>query len=139
MQGIHRLLCKLGQARRVAHRDALRLPTSRPRTTPSNAASMVARSAPCRTWSAPPRAPRARLNASMISDLPLPVSPVRRLRPGPKRTVDSATRARSRTFNSFSMGLLLGDQRSAPSQLVGQPLIEALRRAEPNHLQALRV
>ncbi len=24
MQGIHRLLCKLGQARRVAHRDALR-------------------------------------------------------------------------------------------------------------------
>src|SRR5882672_7395790 len=74
----------------------------------------------------------------MINDLPLPVSPVSRLSPGPKRTADSATSARSRTFNSLSK-LFLGDQWPAPAQLVGQVLIEALRRAEPDHLQALRV
>src|SRR2546423_10784048 len=74
----------------------------------------------------------------MISDLPLPVSPVSRFNPGPKRTVDSATRARSRTLSSLSTRdhLLLGDQGPSPPQLVGQPCVEALRRAEPHDLQA---
>src|SRR6266699_3415417 len=30
------------------------------------------------------------------------------------------------------------DQRPAPTQLLGQPLVEALRRAEPHHLQTPR-
>jgi len=55
-----------------------------------------------RTWSAPPLAPSVRLNASTMSDLPLPVSPVSRLRPDPKRTRQSVTSARSRTRSSFS-------------------------------------
>src|SRR5436309_8235413 len=116
-----------------------RLPISRWRTTESKAASTVARAAPCLTWSAPPREPRARLRASMRSDLPLPVSPVRRLSPGPNRTAASATRARSRTFSSLSIALLLANQGPAPPQLVAQPLVEALRRAEPNDLQPLRM
>src|SRR5690348_7848289 len=74
----------------------------------------------------------------MISDLPLPVSPVSRLSPGPNLTLDSATRARSRTLSSLSK-LLLGDQRAAPTKLVGEPLIEGFRRAQANDLEALRV
>src|SRR5438477_6929862 len=99
---------------------------------------MLARSAPCRTWSAPPRAPSARLSASMISDLPLPVSPVSRFRPGPNLTLDSATRARSRTLSSFSK-LLFGNQGPAPTQLVCEPEVKALGRAEPDDLEALRM
>src|SRR6202165_4309260 len=107
----------------------------------SNTPSTVARSAPCRTWSAPPRAPSVRLSASTISDFPLPVSPVRRLRPGPKCTRDSATSARSRTLSSFSMGgrgcprSLVGDEWPAPAKLVAQPAVELLGRAETNHLE----
>src|SRR5205809_1037835 len=128
-----------GVAARPSMRAVERLPISRWRTTESNVASTVARTAPCLTWSAPPREPRARLRASMMSDLPLPVSPVRRLSPGPNRTAASATRARSRTFSSLSIALLLRNQGPAPPQLVAQPLVEALRRAEPNDLQPLRV
>src|SRR4029077_18696993 len=91
------------------------------------------------TWSAPPRAPSVSPSASTMSDLPLPVSPVRRLRPRPKRTRDSATNARSRTLSSFSKGpSFQRDQRPAPAQLVGQALVEALGRAEPHHLQTPR-
>src|SRR5258708_28517765 len=89
-------------------RAALRLPSSRCRinVTPSdsNAPSTVALSAPCRTWSAPPRAPRVRLSASTIRHLPRPVAPGGRLRPGPKLTRHSAPRARSRTLGSLSTG-----------------------------------
>src|SRR5256714_6058014 len=123
-----------GDAVRPSIFAALRLPTSRCSRTESKTASTVARSAPGRPWSAPPRAPRARLSASMMSDLPLPVSPVRRLRPGPKRTVASATSARSRTASSRS--ILFGDEGPAPAQLLAEAAVEALRRAEANHLQA---
>jgi hypothetical protein len=50
------------------------------------------------------RAPRLRPSASTIRDLPLPVSPVSRLRPGPKRTQAPSTRARSLTCSSCNMG-----------------------------------
>src|SRR5258708_610440 len=134
-------------ALRPSMRAALRLPSSRCRinVTPSdsNAPSTVALSAPCRTWSAPPRAPRVRLSASTISDLPLPVSPVRRLRPGPKRTRHSATRARSRTLSPLSPTasayLFLGDQRAAPAELFPEPAVELFGRAEANHLEPPRM
>src|SRR5258708_23068211 len=120
---------------------ALRFPSSRCSTKgappESNTPSTVARSAPWRTWSAPARAPSVRLSASTMSDLPLPVSPVSRLRPGPKRTRHSATRARSRTLSSLSTTayLFLGDQRTAPAELFPEPAVELFGRAEANHLE----
>src|SRR2546423_151990 len=58
----------------------------------------------------------------------------RRSRAGPKRTVASATSARSRTTSSRST--LFGDEGPAPAQLLAEAAVEALRRAEANHLQA---
>src|SRR5437660_252452 len=69
----------------------------------------------------------------MISDLPLPVSPVSRFRPGPNLTLDSATRARSRTFSSLS-NLLLGNQGPAPTQLVCEPQVSCLARMVHDNL-----
>src|SRR5579864_8972619 len=130
-----------GVAARPSIRAALLLPSWRCSATASKTASTLAVSAPWRTWSAPPRAPRVRLSASMISDLPLPVSPVSRFSPAPKRTVDSATRARSRTLSVFSMKrpLLLRDQRPAPTELLPKPPVESLRRAEPHDFQLARI
>src|SRR5713101_4365361 len=71
----------------------------------------------------------------MISDLPLPVSPVRRFRPGPNRTVASATSARSRTLSSFS-NLLLRHQGPAPAELLAKPLVEGLGWTEADDLEA---
>src|SRR5712691_8776270 len=131
-----------GLALRPSILAAPRLPSSRSRTRAeppeSNTLSTVARCAPCLTWSAPPRAPRVRPSASTMSDFPLPVSPVRRLRPGPKRTRDSATSARSRTLSSLS-NLLHRDQRPAPTELLTQPPVEALGRAEPHDLERTRM
>src|SRR5207245_1721624 len=111
---------------------------SRTRAEPpdSKVPSTVARAAPWRTWSAPPRAPSVRPSASTINDLPLPVSPVSRLRPGPKRTRDSATSARSRTFSSLSNPPSFhGHQRAPPAELLAQPPIETLGRAEPHDFE----
>src|SRR5216683_1918374 len=131
-----------GLALRPSILAAPRFPSSRSRTRAeppeSKMLSTVARCAPCLTWSAPPRAPRVRPSASTMSDFPLPVSPVRRLRPGPKRTRDSATSARSRTLSSLS-NLLHRNQRSAPTELLGQPAVEALRRPEPHDLEGTRM
>jgi len=119
-----------------------RFPSSRSSTRAeppdSNTPSTDARCAPCLTWSRPPRAPRVRPSASTISDLPLPVSPVRRLRPGPKRTRDSATSARSRTLSSLS-NLFHRDERPAPTELLTEPPVEALGRAEPHDLEVTRM
>src|SRR5216683_3333620 len=131
-----------GLALRPSILAAPRFPSSRSSTRAeppeSKTLSTVARCAPCLTWSAPPRAPRVSPSASTMSDFPLPVSPVRRLRPGPKRTRDSATSARSRTLSSLS-NLLHRNQRSAPTELLGQPAVEALRRAEPHDLEGTRM
>src|SRR5581483_5612485 len=100
----------------------------------------TARSAPWRTWSVLARPPRARASASTSRDLPLPVSPVSRLSPGPNLTCARSTRARSRTWSSFSTSLArarlgIGHQRQAPAQLVPEDVVEALRRREANQRQ----
>ena len=63
------------------------------------------RFAPVRTTSAPTRSPSTAPSASMMIDLPAPVSPVRALKPGSKPTRSSSMMAKSRMASSSSRSL----------------------------------
>src|SRR4030042_2529056 len=79
----------------------------------SKTASMKASAFPVRTMSGEPLSPRMSRMASMIMDLPAPVSPVRMEKPSSRRTSRSSIVARFLTLRSLIMsyGKLLEDVR----------------------------
>jgi len=82
----------------------------------SKTARTLASSAPLRTYSVRARSPRTTLRASMIMDLPAPVSPVNTLSPGPGVMRSLSMRAKSSTESSRSTHL--------PSPIVSMAIAE---------------
>jgi hypothetical protein len=71
----------------------------------SKVAETSARSAPCRTTSAPARPPASSVSASTTMDLPAPVSPVSTVSPGRHSISTASMMAKSRICSEVSMGV----------------------------------